>query len=75
MIILALTIAVLVLAYLLQAAVPAVAGFLAVIPIKIIGVVSMAPDRATRLATLDGVIVGQFLWGGALLVLRWWWRS
>jgi len=75
MIVLLLTIVVLIIAYLVQTSVPLLAGFLAVVPIKIISVLAMAPDQTTRLQSLDGVIVGQFLWGFALLGLRWWWRS
>lgn len=73
MITLALTIVVLILAYFVQTSVPAVAGLLAVVPIKIISVLAMAPSREIARQSLDGVIIGQFAWGVVFLGLRFWW--
>jgi len=57
---------------------PYMAGLLAVVPIKILIAGYMATTQGGRdglLQAVEGMLIGQFLWGFALLALFWWLRT
>lgn len=46
---------------------PFIAGLMAVIPIKILGTAWMAPGSDSLVRSIEGMLIGQFLIGFALL--------
>ena len=70
MISLILVIAILVIAYFLQSGHPYLAGLVAVIPVKIIGVALMSFESGGMLrlsVAIEGMLVGQLVWAVVLL--------
>ena len=74
MITLIITILVLVAVFFLQKWNPLLAGFLAVIPIKILGTGFMALETSMSnlQKAIEGMLIGQFLWGFVLLAVYFW---
>ena len=67
MIALVATIALMVVVYFIQRSHPAIAGLLAVVPVKIIGTAFMADNSYQLVKSIEGMLVGQFFIGFALL--------
>ncbi len=53
---------------------PLWAGLLAVIPVKIIATLLIAPSKPIMIESLRGVLIGQFFWGLVLLGIYLYWR-
>lgn len=69
------TIIILIISYFIQKYKPFIAGFLAVIPIKIVGTMLMANENGGRdlmIKSIGGMIIGQFSIGILLLVFYLW---
>ena len=68
-----LTVSVLIIAYFLQRGNPVLAGLVAVIPVKIIGVALISYETSTAHLTqaIKGMLIGQFAWGFVLLIVYW----
>ena len=74
MITLALTILLLIISFMVMRWNPMLAGLIAVIPIKILGAGFMAFELggSAFLKVVEGMLIGQFIWGFALLGLWVW---
>ncbi len=70
-----LTISIIVVAYYIQKGNPVLAGLVAVIPIKIIGVGLMSHETGGVVhlqQAIKGMLIGQFFWGFTLLIIFIW---
>lgn len=66
------TILLIIAAFFLSKSYPFAAGFIAVIPIKIVATSLFAHDVGNLEPAIRGMLIGQFLWGFMLLV-TWYW--
>jgi len=68
------TLCILIIIYLIADKVPFLAGILAVIPVKIIGAALIAHESNVLIQTIEGMLIGQFIWGFILLGVYLWLR-